>query len=242
LEWLKKLQEGLKDNPELLKILTDGTSEITALQESNTNLASQAETWEKRFNEGVATRQTQKTTIDNLNTEIETLKLSGDNEGIQKQLTQLKDEYDTKLKESESKYGSLNEKYVNSLRKSSFGELNLASLLPKGLSEEAIKSAVDFMQFDLSNQGMGYDTEIDNFVFKKEGVNSINPETSKPYTVKEMAGQRAKSGAWDMFINTTPNPAGTDRGNAESGGSMSPSIEVKKGNANALMDVAFEKN
>ena len=217
-----KLKELAGDNTELKAEIEAVSGEYSKLYSSNEDLTGQLQKALGDRDEHDKRRQNAMKQIEELTGKIESMPKG--NEDHLKQMEQLKTEYESKLGEYEDKVKDYENKYVDSLRKSSFAELNLAAKLPKGMNDEAVKAAINFMQFDLSSQGLDYDGENGSFVFKKDGVVAVNPATAKPYTLGEMAEQRISSGAWDNFVNTTPNPSGANRGTTESGGKTLKSI------------------
>ena len=213
---LDQLKEYIGDNEAGLKALQEAQAKWTELENSNRKLAEGQEHWEREAKNAFAKRDEFKTKAQELEEKLTTM--PKDNSEFEKQFGQLKSDYENKLQALQMELGSTKSKLVETARQAEFAKLNLAAKLPKGMSEDAVQSAVEFMQYDLSRQGLDFDAESNSFVFKREGVNAINPNTSKPYTLAEMAENRIKSGAWDMFVNTTANPQGAGRGNADSAG------------------------
>lgn len=237
LEWLNQLKEVIGDNEAAVKLIESGMEEVNTLRANNKNLAEQAETWQKRFNEGVETRDTLKRKVSDMETKLSSMPASNDE--FQKQFDQLKSDYETKLSAEVESKNSLQSKLIDTMRKAEFSGLNLAAHLPKGLNDDQVKSLVNFMQYELS-AGLDYDGDLNTFVYKNDGVPVINPDTTKPYTLAEKAQERIKSGAWDSFINTTPNPSGASRGNVESGGGIGKKDKISTKDANRLMEEAFK--
>jgi len=219
LEWLNQLKELSKDNKEMAGLISTGMEEIKNLQSSNSSLAEKYEASQKRFNEVVTQRDTLKAEYNDAKTKLDGIELSGDAEKYQAEIQKLNNEYTQKLEQLEGRNNELQSKFIGTLKQNQLSSLNLASKLPKDMSEEQVKGALDFMHFQLEQEGLTYDEQSNGFIFKNEGVARINSETGNPFTLKEMTDAKIKSGAWDRLIQTQEIPqGGVNRGQANSGG------------------------
>lgn len=209
-----KLKELFKDNEVALKELNELEKKAGELLKANTDLVKKAEFQEFEMKTAFSKRDELKSQLRELQTKLDN---TPKNEDFEKQIEKVKSEYEKQLNEIKADKDKIFGNYTETLKKSRFADLNLATKLPKDWDEKKIKSAIEFMQFDLSKEGLEFDTNLNDFVFKKDGVALINPNTAKPYTLNEMAETKLKSGNWDAFIQTEATPNGTNRGNVGSG-------------------------
>lgn len=233
-----KLKELAGDNQSLVSEIEAVEGKYSKLYSSNEDLTKQLEKAIGDRDEHDKRRQNAMKQIEELTKQVESMPAGSEDQ--LKQIEQLKADYDSKLNEANDKVKEFESQYIDSLRKSTFAELNLAAKLPKDMNEEAVKSAINFMQYDLSSQGMEYDGESKTFVFKKDGVVAVNPETAKPYTPSEMASQRITSGAWSNFVSTTPAPQGAGRGNVGNGGTVPSAPQVERGKSSDFLSKGLQ--
>lgn len=235
----EKLLELVKENTEAVSFIQQHSAEFQKLTDANKRMASDLEYKESEAKKAFETRDSLKNQVRELEEKITNNPNS--NEEFAKQIETLKKEYESKLTENDTKYQGLQTKHLELLKDSKFSELNLGAKLPKWEDETRVKGALDYMKFQLS-QGLEYDQEVGDFVYKENGVSRVNAETGKPYTIAEMANTKLTSGEWTHLTSVdNPNSGGGRQETNNTNIVNSNNVEVEKGNANKLMAQAFNK-
>lgn len=214
-----KVKELAGDNKDILAELGGIEEKFSGLDSSNRDMTSKLEGLQRDLNDAIKRRDNATSAQRELEEKLETIELSSDSEKFQAEIDKMKGEYDSKLNEVTVERDKFKNDLVETRKQSTLANLNLAGKLPAEWTDEQKASAVKFMQFDLSEEGLTYDPEHNGFVFKADGVSRLNSETGKPYTVAEMAEHKIKSGAWSNYVQTKPtSEGGAGRGRTEDSG------------------------
>ena len=146
----------------------------------------------------------------------------------------------THSKDTMNKLVAKSDKFRNDListqREADFAGLNIP--FASGLTDVERKEGMDLIRMRVS-EGYTYDESMNRNVYKDGDIIRKNGEN--PYTPQEVLDNMISQGNFGRYLDTTPSPSGADRGITNSGTTVPPGIEVKKGNANALMEAAFDE-
>lgn len=213
-----RLAELVKEDSELSLFVESNKGKIDELSQANKQMAEAIEGKDRVIKEQGDERKTLREKVSTLEDQVKNT--PSDTADFQKQIQQIKSDYESKLAENTGIVDSLKKDKIELMRSMQFSDLNLAAKLPSDWSEDQVKSAVEFMKFELS-KGLEYNEDGNAFVYMADGVPSINPDTAKPYTIADVAKSRIESGAWNHLVGGNPN-SGADRGGNVEGGKVTP--------------------
>ena len=216
-----RLAELVKDDTVLSSFVESNKGRVEELSQANKQMAEAIEGKDRAIKEQGDERKQLREKVTELEEQVKNTP-SGSEE-FQKQIQQIKSDYESKLAENASIVDSLKKENLENLRSLEFARLNLAAKLPY-MEEGEYAEAMEFFNFQLS-RGLEYSEEHKAFVYMDGGVPKINPDTAKPLTVAEMAKEKIESGAWNKFLAGNPT-SGPQRGNVQSPATQQTSVKM----------------